>query len=162
MSLFKQFIKDPKQCCTDHGSHEAEAMALSCIDWRLIDATIEDLEKGAANPFDYTALPGASLFVVNPSDHPEFKKTYYDIAAIAIDLHNIKGFVVVEHYDCGAYKIAYPEYVDPITHKIPKKIEKKLHKKNVLKLKKRLAELYPNHWFEGYIIALDHKITRLV
>ncbi|MHB1909790.1 MAG: carbonic anhydrase [Nitrososphaerales archaeon] len=137
------------------GKHHAEACTLSCIDFRLVDATVSQLERGTTAPFDYTALPGASLYVVNNEVFPNWSSTYLQTVQVAVDLHHIKGLVMVQHEDCGAFRGFYNYLVDPKTGKIPYRTEKKLAIETMEKAAKLVQKLHPDLYFRGYWIKLD-------
>jgi len=141
--------------------HTAEALALSCIDYRLVDATVTQLEAGSSAPFDYMALAGASLYVNRP-ERPEWRTTFFQTSYLASELHKIKGIVVVQHQDCGAFRVAYPELVNPETGHIPIKIEKKLAIENLKALKRVLEVTKDDLYFRGYFIYLDGKLEQVV
>src|SRR5579885_2200993 len=100
---------------------ETLALVLGCIDYRTqrpLDRFLRSIELRHA--YDATQLPGASLagtFVWGRFSKPENRKhfsseigdrwikTVQDVIQIAIDLHHIKKFIVVDHLDCGAYNL---------------------------------------------------------
>src|SRR6478672_10014383 len=66
-------------------------------------ATLALASAGAA------ALParaGASLAAVSPK-FPSSNAAFWDHVGIAKQLHHIKKVIVVDHRDCGAYKVAF-------------------------------------------------------
>ena len=149
---------EQKDCMS---KHDAEACVLSCIDFRLVDATVTELEQTPANPFDYTAIPGASLYVIRP-EFPDWKTTYLQTLQVARDLHNINGMVIVQHENCGAFSGAYPYLIDPITGRIPVKIEKKLAIKYLKRARDLTQKLHEDLYFKGYWIGLDGKLELVV
>jgi len=59
-------------------AHKELGLALSCIDYRLFDATIELLKKDCqVDAFDHTILAGASLGY-NQKIYPTWDKTFID------------------------------------------------------------------------------------
>src|SRR5947207_13242980 len=83
-----------------------EALALTCIDYRLVDDSVKFFDgMHMTNRYDITALAGASLAAVSPK-FPSSNTAFWDHVGIAKALHHIKKVIVVDHRDCGAYKVA--------------------------------------------------------
>ena len=102
-------------------------LSLSCIDYRLFDATIELLRKDCqVDGFDHTILAGASLGY-NQHDYKTWQRTWLDHVDLALKLHNIKVILVIDHQDCGFYKAIYKNAKDC------EKCERALHIKNIKK-----------------------------
>lgn len=130
-------------------------LALSCIDYRLFDATIELLKQDCCvDAFDHTILAGASLGY-NQDDYESWKQTFIDHVNLAIELHHIKKIVVIDHEDCGAYKLFYPHL------KKHHSCERKHHIKNINKFIKQMKKLYPELHYSGYLLALDGSYERI-
>lgn len=108
-------------CCTPttstviraiDGTHKANSLVLSCIDYRFISETIQHLYGiNEANDFDYFVLAGASLGYNESVNHVEgtgpWAATYEEHIGLAIQLHNITEIIVIDHMDCGYYKAIY-------------------------------------------------------
>src|SRR5687768_15399985 len=82
-----------------------DALLLSCMDYRLMD----DVEKymsgrGLRDKYDHAILAGASLGAVTDK-YPAWNQTFWEHLDIAITLHDIKTVIVMDHRDCGAYKV---------------------------------------------------------
>ena len=143
-----------------YDTHSAEAIVLSCIDYRFIDNMIEFLEKSdISEKYDVTALAGASL-AYNQSKYEYWNKTFIDQLKLAIDLHHIKKIIVFDHMDCGAYRIFYPK-LNELSEKKRNRLEKKLHKKNIRKFFKKMGKLFPQLDQEGYLILYDGRIKKI-
>jgi len=126
-------------------------LALSCIDYRLFDSTIELLrEDCCVDAFDHTILAGASLGY-NQTEYTWWPKTFIEHVELAIELHKIKKIVVIDHEDCGAYKLFYPELEKDKCHCK----ERELHIKNIKKFIKHMKKKYPYIKYNGYILHLD-------
>lgn len=90
-------------------SGQAEALLLSCMDYRLIDATGRYMaERGLKNKYDHVVLAGASLGAVTEK-YPEWNKTFWDHLTLALELHKVHEVIVLDHRDCGAYKLILGE-----------------------------------------------------
>src|SRR5262245_39256114 len=82
-----------------------DALLLNCIDYRLTGATTDYMtQQKMAGKYDQIVLAGAALGAKNDK-FPDWGKTFWDHVQVAIDLHNIHKVVVVDHRDCGAYKV---------------------------------------------------------
>jgi hypothetical protein len=101
-------------------------LVISCIDLRLTDDTVKFLHHdNLTNRFDHFILAGASLCTcvadskVNArarsrfdqeklkknEDFNHWRKSLKDHIKIAVDLHHIKDVYIIEHTNCGAYKV---------------------------------------------------------
>ena len=133
-------------------STSADAILLSCIDFRLIDDTVYFMNtEGLNNDYDEFILAGASLGY-NQQVYPHWGKTFDDHLGLAVKLHNAHEVVVVDHENCGAYKKFYPD-VNWTT--ISKEDEKNFHATNQKTFKDAILAQHPNFKFEGYYIHLD-------
>jgi len=102
--------------------------------------------------YDHIVLAGASLGAITDK-YPAWSKTFWEHLDIAIKLHNIHTVMVMDHRDCGAYKVILgPEHAkDP-------KTEKETHAAQLKKLKVQIAEKYPKLKIEMLLMALDGKV----
>jgi len=86
-------------------AHTTEALLLSCMDYRLIDDIVRYMDgRGLTNQYDHVILAGASLGVLN-DQFKNWGKTFWDHLKVSIDLHHIKRVILMDHRDCGAYKV---------------------------------------------------------
>ena len=92
---FAAYLKD----LGSDADHEAELLLLTCMDFRFF-LKIAELMKGTK--YDHVTLAGAALGAVVP-EKPKWHEMFFDHVKLAIDLHNIKRVIVMEHRDCGAY-----------------------------------------------------------
>jgi hypothetical protein len=93
---------------------DIEALAIMCIDYRLVDDAVRffDSDRHLSRQYDLVALAGASLAAVAPA-FPSSGAAFWDHVAIARQLHNIKRVVVLDHRQCGAYKVQFgSQYVE--------------------------------------------------
>ena len=86
----------------------AEALALVCIDYRLVDAAMKfyDETLHLKDEYDHVGLAGAALAAVSPK-FPSSNAAFWDHVQIAKDLHHVKKVIALDHRDCGAYKVAF-------------------------------------------------------
>ncbi|MBC8032293.1 MAG: hypothetical protein H7Z16_19575 [Pyrinomonadaceae bacterium] len=86
--------------------HEAEVLLLTCMDFRFFERIARFMKRrGLAGDYDHVILAGAALGAVvkEKPANPAWHQTFFDHLGLAIKLHNIKGVMVLEHRDCGAY-----------------------------------------------------------
>jgi carbonic anhydrase len=107
----------------------ATAFVLACIDPRFASALeaflAEELSQPGFFTYDLFILAGASLggtltgpgtpngppntnnlcAVVSPSPSNNWRATLLDHIQAAITLHNVTSFYVIDHLDCGAFKV---------------------------------------------------------
>lgn len=130
-----------------------DALLLSCMDFRLMD-DIERYMSGRKlrDKYDHIVLAGASLGAITDK-YPAWSKTFWEHLDIAIQLHNIHTVIVMDHRDCGAYKVILgPE------HAKDAKTEKDAHATQLKKLKTQIAAKYPKLKVETLLMALDGKV----
>src|SRR5580698_10252379 len=91
-----------------HAAADIEALAIMCIDYRLVDDAVHffDDKRDLRKQYDLVALAGASLAAVAPA-FPSSGAAFWDHVAIARQLHNIKRVVVLDHRQCGAYRVQF-------------------------------------------------------
>jgi hypothetical protein len=94
-----------------HAAADIEALAVMCIDYRLVDGAVHyfDDERKLRQQYDLVALAGASLAAVAPA-FPASNAAFWDHVSIAQQLHNIKRVVMLDHRQCGAYKVQFGSY----------------------------------------------------
>jgi carbonic anhydrase len=82
-----------------------EALLLSCMDYRLMDDIVRYMDgRGMTNKYDHVVLAGASLGVLQDKN-VSLGQTFWDHVQVALDLHHITKVIVMDHRDCGAYKV---------------------------------------------------------
>ncbi|MBI2020565.1 hypothetical protein HYS94_04055 [Candidatus Daviesbacteria bacterium] len=111
--------------------HTAEALVVSCIDYRLQEAINNWISKNfSPKTFDRVALAGG----VKNLD------TIMGQIDIALRLHHIKKVILINHEDCGAYGEAGT----------PQK-----HAEDLRNAKAKAQEIYPELEVETYYLHLD-------
>jgi len=135
----------------------AEALAVTCIDYRLIEDAVRFFDKiGLKHQYDQVSLAGAALAGVSPV-FPSSNAAFWDQLGLAKSLHGIEKLIVLDHRDCGAYKAAFGA-----NFASEHNAESAQHKSVMLEVKTRLAEKSPSLGFEGYLMALDGTAEKLV
>lgn len=165
LKITKHHKHREKHCekCHENGlekyenTHFAEAMVLTCIDYRFIDTITFFLEQNPvlSQKYDLTTLAGASLGF-NQNEFKCWKKTFIDQLELAIQLHHIKQLIVFDHMDCGAYQLLYPDI------ELNTKEERRLHKKNIKKFIRKLKKIFPKLVYSGYLAHVDGHIETIV
>ena len=131
-----------------------EALLLSCMDFRLMDEIEHYMssERKLKNNYDHIVLAGAALGATTDK-FPAWNQTFWQHLDVAIKLHNIKKVIVMDHRDCGAYKVILGEDFS----QNPKK-ETAAHTEQLQKLEKKVKEKYPELEVELLLMALDGKV----
>jgi carbonic anhydrase len=88
-----------------HAAGKVDALLLSCMDFRLMDNVERYMTgRGLRDKYDHIVLAGASLGAVTDK-FPAWNKTFWEHLGVAIDLHHVNKVIVMDHRDCGAYKV---------------------------------------------------------
>ncbi|MEY4966439.1 MAG: hypothetical protein RL274_2022 [Pseudomonadota bacterium] len=133
------------------------ALAITCIDYRLVDNTVAFFHaKHLTKDYDQVSLAGASLAAVS-NKFPSSNAAFWDHVGIAKRLHHIKKVIVVDHRDCGAYKVAFGT-----AFKGEGAAKTNQHKAVMQQVKAKLAKTHPDLTAEFYLMAPDGKAERVV
>jgi len=149
------------QAADDHGAgkastapaHTTEALLLSCMDYRLIDDIVHYMDgRDLTNRYDHVILAGASLGAIT-SDFKDWNKTFWEHLQISIDLHHIKKVILLDHRDCGAYKvILHADFSKDPT------LETRVHSKYLHDLAVAIHKRYPQLETETLLMSLDGSV----
>ncbi len=139
-----------------------ENLLLSCMDYRLVN----DIEKymdgrSLAEEYDHIVLAGASLgalgeVMVGGEAKSVWKQTFSEHLTVAKSLHQIHKVIVMDHWDCGAYKATFGDDLYQDEKKAIQMHSKKLHAISV-----DIKKQYPELEFEGLLMDLEGKVTQL-
>lgn len=132
----------------------ANAMVLSCIDFRFINDKIYFLNKDYKNSFNQFSLAGASLGY-NQNTFPEWGITFDKHVELSKQLHDINEIMVIDHMDCGAYRILYDN------KEMTKDEEYELHVKNLNKFKTIASKKFPSLKISTFLIDLDGSVKEM-
>jgi carbonic anhydrase len=131
----------------------AKAMVLSCMDFRFVNDKVNFLNQiGYKDDYSKFVLAGSSLGY-NQDTFPEWSKSFDKHVELAKDLHNIDEVIVVDHMDCGAYRILYDN------PSMSKEEEYKLHQKNLHEFKSLINKKFPSLRVTLLLINLDGTTT---
>ncbi|HKD24214.1 MAG TPA: carbonic anhydrase [Rhizomicrobium sp.] len=138
-------------------SGDVDALALTCIDYRLVGSGVQLLDSlGLTKDFDQVALAGASLAATSDK-FPSANAAFWDQLDIARQLHHVRRLVVVDHRDCGAYKVVFGK---DFASNAP--AEDAQHLAVMQKVKAELAQKHPELTSEYYLMALDGTAKKLL
>jgi len=139
-----------------HAAGQTEALLLSCMDFRLVDHTARYMaSRGLKDKYDHVILAGAALGALTDT-FPAWNQMFWDHIRVAIELHKIHQVVVLDHRDCGAYKIILGADLaqDPAQ-------ETTVHATHLKQLGKMIQEKYPTLEVELLLMALDGKVEAI-
>jgi carbonic anhydrase len=132
---------------------QAEALLLSCMDYRLVDATARYMAaRGLKDKYDHVILAGASLGATTDK-YPDWNKTFWEHLETAIQLHGIHKAIVVDHRDCGAYKLILGE--DFATNRAK---ETTVHTTTLRRLRDQIKAQHSTLDVELLLMSLDGKV----
>ena len=133
--------------------HEARALVFSCMDFRLLDEIVSFMnDVGYNNNYDQFILAGCSLSFIN-DQFKLWRKTATDHLDLAMKLHHIKEVICIEHAQCGAYKMCYPE--------LKPENEKEIHVQNVIQFEKILSDSHPELKLHAFYMLLDGSVEKI-
>ncbi len=138
-------------------SGNVDALCVTCIDYRLVpdNAPFFDSLK-LHGKYDQVSLAGASLAAVSPK-FPSANAAFWDQLDIAKNLHHVKKLIVVDHRDCGAFKVAFGKDFASCCG-----AETAQHKNVMLQTQAELAKRQPGLGSEFYLMALDGTAERVL
>jgi len=111
--------------------------------------------RGLKDKYDHVVLAGASLGAVTDK-YPAWNKTFWDHLDVAIKLHQIHEVIVMDHRDCGAYKVILGEDLA----KTPDK-ETAAHSAQLKQLASKIKQKHPALKVELLLMALDGKVETI-
>ncbi len=120
-------------------SGKAEALLLSCMDFRLLDETEQYMAgRGLRDRYDHMLLAGASLGALTER-YPAWNDMFWQHLDMAVNLHEIGRIILLDHRDCGAYKAILDEdlALEP-THEFA------VHRSHLHRLDEQIREKYPD------------------
>ncbi|AWB08597.1 hypothetical protein A6A40_26835 (plasmid) [Azospirillum humicireducens] len=133
-----------------------DTLLLSCMDYRLMGhvASYMNARNMQAN-YDHVILAGASLGALTDKK-PAWGEAFWDHVAVAKELHHIKRLIVMDHRDCGAYKV----FLGMDVASDPAK-ETAVHGQYLTKLKAMVKERHPDLEVELLLMGLDGTVEKL-
>lgn len=133
------------------GTGQAEALLLSCIDYRLPGKIARYMEgRGLDANYDHVILAGASLGVTN-TVFPHWGQSFRDHLDLAIKLHGIRRVIILDHRECGSYRVIFGT-------NLAGDEEKAQHAGELHRLARELRDTYPSLEVEKLLMALDGSV----
>lgn len=132
------------------GSHGADALLLTCMDYRLANEVAFFMNEHAmTNKYDQVILAGATLGVATDK-FPAWAETFWQHLDLAVELHNVKRVIAIDHRDCGAFKLAYGQDfgADPTA-------ETEIHTQVMSEFRRLVKEKQPGLDVELLLMYLD-------
>ena len=141
---------------------EADALLLSCMDYRLIDDTAEYMqnERHLLNKYDYVILAGASLGVNNRT-YRNWGRTFWQHLDTAIALHGIHEVIVMDHRNCGAYKLLLGRDFPPDPNREQRREETKVHKHQLDRLARAIHRRHADLDVTTLLMNLDGSVEEI-
>jgi carbonic anhydrase len=141
---------------------EADALLLSCMDYRLVHHVADVMQNHyhMEGKYDYVILAGASLGATNKM-FPAWGTTFWEHLKTAIALHSIHEVIIMDHRNCGAYKVIlkkdFPEKPTPAQLKE----ETAVHKTQLDALARAVHKKYPKLEVETLLMNLDGSVEKI-
>ena len=133
-----------------------EALLLSCMDYRLIDETERYMTgRGLRDKYDHVILAGASLGALTDK-YPAWNQTFWDHLQVSIQLHQIHKVMVMDHRDCGAYKVILGEDFSRDRAK-----ETAIHAEKLRDLRKQITAKHSKLEVELLLMSLDGTVEKI-
>jgi len=137
--------------------HKASTLLISCVDFRLRDEVEKFMREDLKllDDYDEIAIAGASLALESPR-HPHWKQTVMETIDILKSLHHIKRIILLDHRECGAYKLVLGE-----EHAANKDIERDTHVKIMRDAKATIKKQFPDLEVYTLLMGLDGLIEHI-
>lgn len=131
-------------------------LLLSCMDLRLLDETVAFMDLlGLTNRYDHVILAGASLGATF-AGKPHWGETFRDHLALARQLHDIREVLILEHRNCGAYRLLLD-----LDAAIPPEAEAHAHAVQADRLRGLIGREAPELRVRSYLMDLDGEVGEL-
>jgi carbonic anhydrase len=144
-------MAEPRQVIVPSGTGQADALLLSCIDYRLPGKIARYMEgRGLAANYDHVILAGASLGATN-TVYPHWGKSFWDHLDLAIKLHSIRRVIILDHRECGSYRVIFGTNLSGDE-------EKAQHARELHRLAREIQAAYPQISVETLLMALDGSV----
>lgn len=139
-----------------------DALLLTCMDYRLTGHTADYMQHDLhmAEKYDYVILAGASLGV-NNTKYPNWGQTFWQHLDTAIALHSIHEVIVIDHRNCGAYKLLLGKDFPADADAAQRKEETAVHKQQLDALAKAIHEKHPKLGVETLLMSLDGSVEEI-
>lgn len=133
-----------------------DMLLLSCMDYRLTDDTVAYMDgRGLRDKYDHVVLAGASLGALTDK-YPSWGEAFWSHLDVAISLHAIHKVMVLDHRDCGAYKVILG--ADAIA---TPELELAAHTKELQALRAEIKRRHEHLEVELGLMSLDGKVETI-
>jgi carbonic anhydrase len=137
-------------------SGEVEILLLTCLDFRMIELMRQYMTSlWLYRKYDHIVLGGASLGAVTEK-YPAWNQTFWDHLRLVIDMHGVRKVIVIDHRDCGAYRVITGE--DLIQDR---ERETLVHAWYMRTLARLIREAYPALEVELLLMDLHGSVERI-
>lgn len=137
-------------------SGSAAAVVLTCMDYRLVDDHTNYFnERGMKNRYDHLVLAGGTIGALGKLGQ-EWADTFWKHVGVAVKLHGIHEVIVLDHRDCGAFKLTFGK--ESIAERAA---ETKLHKQQAALLTAQIKQKFPELKSEMLLMDLDGSVEVL-
>jgi carbonic anhydrase len=135
------------------GAAHTEALLLSCMDYRLTDDITRYMDgRGLHDAYDHVVLAGAALGA-QTRKHRAWGKTFWEHLDVALQLHHVRRVVLLDHRDCGAYKVLLGEDLAATPER-----ETEVHARHLRDLRRKILARHPGLEVEMLLMALDGSV----
>jgi len=129
---------------------------LSCMDYRLTSELAAYMDsRGLKDGYDHLILAGASLGALT-NQRPDWGRTFWQHLDVALDLHKVKKVMVMDHRDCGAYRVFLGEEAVDTPEK-----ELAAHTHYLRLLRRRIGQKHDELHVELGLMDLDGKVMTI-
>ena len=135
---------------TARAGGSVEALLLSCMDYRLVDDVVRYMDgRGLTNNYDHVILAGASLGALTDKKKA-WGEAFWDHVEVAKQLHHIQKVIVMDHRDCGAYRVFLGQDLKDDREK-----ETAVHAEQLRTLAAMVKDKHPDLEVELLLMSLD-------
>jgi carbonic anhydrase len=134
----------------------AEALLLTCMDFRLPDAVHRYMAgRGLSGAYDHIILAGASLGALTHR-YPAWSVTFRNHLALAVELHGIRRVLLLDHRDCAAYRHIFARDLaaDPDD-------ETTVHAQQLAAVRDAIKRQHPTLAVEMLLMSLDGAVEQI-
>ncbi|MFN5514555.1 MAG: carbonic anhydrase [Cyanobacteriota bacterium] len=139
----------PANITAQASPRQAQALILSCIDFRFIQPEQGFLTQKLDGPYDWVSLAGAALALTG-FPHPADAEAFWDQLDLSCRLHQIQTVIILDHQDCGAYA----SRIDPQLSRDPHR-EYETHRRYLRQARGEIQRRYPELRVELYFVTLE-------
>lgn len=138
------------------GGH-TEMLLLTCMDFRLANEVEAYMTaRGLRDKYDHVVLAGASLGALNDR-FPAWAEVFWAHLDLAIQLHEVHRVMILDHRDCGAYRMILGDLAVKDAD-----AELKSHVRQLYGLRQAILGHHPHMEVELGLMSLDGTVMPIV